>query len=200
MWTGNPHTNLFYVASLLNMPTAFAQQLITQQGSVTDYKFGDSKQLKAATDITSVIAAVNRYEPWTNAKAKGLLEYHPVAIWTELSVDVVPRPGVFGRMCTFYGGWGAAGSPTPHTIADMVMLHGAICTTYGGVGDPGTTMATIRCQFDDTMQDLLKTPYADGGRPVFFYCFNESAIADKPIDTDRFMLVFRGTFNVYGRY
>jgi len=182
------------------MPSSFAQQLIDQYGDPQDYRFASAVQLKEATTLSTEFAKVLKYEPWTSSSAKNLLEFHPVAIWTSLEVRLAPRAGIYGRMCTFYGGWAASGAPTPKTVQDMVALHGAIDVTYGGTGDPGTVRVNIPCVFDDTLQDVLKAPYGDQGRPVFFYCFTEAAIIDKPGNADRFMLTFKGTYQVKGRY
>lgn len=182
------------------MPTAFANSLIEQYGSIEDYKFSAAIQLKTATSLSTEFGRVMRFEPWEHKSAKTLLEYHMVAIWNSLEVRLAPRAGVYGRMCSFYGGWGASSMPTPKTVEDMVALHGAIDVTYGGTGDPGTIRVNIPCNFDNTMQDILKTPYGDGVRPVFFYCFTESDVVDKPIDADRFMLTFQGSYILKGRY
>jgi len=182
------------------MPTPFATQLVEQYGGQENYKFSAAKQLKAATTLTTLFGSVTRFEPWTAAAAKDLLRHHPVAIWESLEVRLAPRAGIYGRMCTFYGGWGASGMPTPTTVEDMVALHGAIDVTYGGTGDPGTIRVSIPCAFDNTMQDVLKAPYGDQGRPVFFYCFTETAVVDKVTDADRFMLTFRGSYVLKGRY
>jgi hypothetical protein len=103
-------------------------------------------------------------------------------------------------MCTFYGGWAAAGVVTPTTAEEMVALHGAIDVTYGGTGDPGTVKVQIPCEFDDTMKDLLKGPDNDNSRPVFFYAFTETDVVDKPANSDRFMLTFKGKYTLHGRY
>lgn len=182
------------------MPTPFATQLIEQYGGAEDYKFATAVQLKTATTLGQTFGIVTRFEPWTNTKAKELLAYHPVAIWVSLRVQLEPRAGIYGRMCTFYGGWGASSMPAPTTVGDMVSLHGAVSSSYGGTGDPGTVKVDIPCNFDNTMQDILKAPYGDGARPVFFYCFIETDVVDKPADADRFMLTFRGSFIVKGRY
>lgn len=182
------------------MPSATATRLIAEYGSDRDYKFAGSVQLKAATKLSSTFGAVVRYEPWNNSSAKELLRHHPVAVWTELQVRLAPRPGIYGRMCTFYGGWAAADVVTPTTVEEMVSLHGAIDVTYGGTGDPGTVRQQIRCEFDDTMKDLLKGPDNAGSRPVFFYCFTEVDVVDKPADADRFMLTFTGKYQLHGRY
>jgi hypothetical protein len=182
------------------MPSAFATQLIDQFGGPEDYKFSAALQLKTATSLSSSFGAVTRFEPWNNTAAKELLKHHPVAIWTDLEVRLAPRAGIYGRMCTFYGGWAAAGVVTPTTVEEMVALHNAVDVTYGGTGDPGTIRASIPCNFDTTMQDILKAPYGDSGRPVFFYCFTEAAVVDKPVDADRFMLTFRGRYQLKGRY
>lgn len=182
------------------MPSATAARLITEYGSDTDYKFAGSVQLKTAVTLTTTFSNVLRYEPWNNTGAKQLLHHHPVAVWKELSVRLAPRPGIYGRMCTFYGGWGASGIVTPTTVDEVIGLHGAIDVTYGGTGDPGTVRVEIPCVFDDTMKDLLKGPDNENARPVFFYCFVETSIVDKPADSDRFMLTFRGKYNLFGRY
>lgn len=184
----------------LTMPSLTATRLIAEYGSDLDYKFAGSVQLKTATTLGSTFGTVHRYEPWNNASAKTLLVYHPVAVWKQLSVRLAPRSGIYGRMCTFYGGWAASALETPTTVDDMVNLHGAIDVTYGGTGDPGTVRVEIPCQFDDTMKDLLKGPDNQGSRPVFFYCFVESAVVDKPTDSDRFMLTFKGSYTLHGRY
>lgn len=184
------------------MPSQTAARLIAEYGGPEDYKFAGAVQLKAATTIKgSTLACVTRYEPWTNKGAADLLKYHPVAVWKELDVRLAPRAGIYGRMCTFYGGWAAAGVVTPTTVEEMVSLHGAIDVTYGGTGDPGTVRVTIKCDFDDTMKDVLRGPSSeDGTRPVFFYAFTESDVADKALDADRFMLTFRGKYTLHGRY
>lgn len=182
------------------MPSLTAQRLISEYGSDKDYKFAGSVQLKTATSLSATFGAVTRYEPWNNSKAKALLMHHPVGVWKELEVRLAPRPGIYGRMCTFYGGWAASAINTPTTVDEMVSLHGAIDVTYGGTGDPGTVRVQIPCVFDDTMKDLLKGPDNEGSRPVFFYCFTEVNVVDKPADSDRFMLTFRGKFELHGRY
>lgn len=185
------------------MPSAFATQLVNNFGGPKEYRFSEAIQLKTATSLkSSEIAIVSKYEPWNNKGAKELLNHHPVAIWSNLSVRLAPRAGIYGRMCTFYGGWAAAGMTAPKTIQDMVSLHGAIDVTYGGTGDPGTVMAEIPCQFDDTMQDLLKVPYGEAGRPVFYYFFTEQDVVtgENKNVADRFMLTFRGGYELHGRY
>jgi len=82
----------------------------------------------------------------------------------------------------------------------MLNLSGALAQTCGGTGDPGTFTVTIPCPFNDTMTDTMKTPYNDTVRAVFYYCFTEIDLIDKPKDTDRFLLHFRGTYEVQGRY
>jgi len=182
------------------MPTPFAESLIQQYGTVEDYKFSAALQLKTATTLSAEFGKVMRFEPWENKSAKALLAFHPVAIWKQLEVRLAPRAGVYGRMCSFYGGWGAAEMKTPETVEEMVALHGAIDVTYGGTGDPGSVRTDIPCMFDNTMQDILKSPYGDGSRPVFFYCFTESSVVDKVADADRFMLTFKGSYILKGRY
>jgi len=182
------------------MPSTFAEQLIAQYGGPEDYKFAVAKQLKVPTTLSSTFGQVLRFEPWNDPSAATLLSLHPVAIWSELSVRLAPRAGIYGRMCTFYGGWAASGVATPTTVGDMVSLHSAIDVTYGGTGDPGTVKVSIPCIFDNTMQDILKAPYGETGRPVFFYCFIENPVVDKVADADRFMLTFTGKFQVKGRY
>jgi hypothetical protein len=185
------------------MPSATSSRLIAEYGGPEDYKFAGAVQLKkdATTLTASNLGTVARYTPWTNRSAQELLRHHPVAIWKELEVRLAPRAGIYGRMCTFYGGWAADGVKTPDTIEEMVSLHGAVDVTYGGTGDPGTVRIAIRCDFDDTMKDILKGPTSeDGARPVFFYAFTESDVTDKPLDADRFMLTFRGKYTLHGRY
>jgi len=182
------------------MPSLTSTRLIAEYGSDQDYNFAGAVQVKTATTLTTTFGAVMRYEPWTNAGAKELLKYHPIGVWKELSVRLAPRPGIYGRMCTFYGGWAAAGVVTPTTAEEMVALHGAIDVTYGGTGDPGTVKVQISCEFDDTMKDLLKGPDNDNSRPVFFYAFTETDVVDKPANSDRFMLTFKGKYTLHGRY
>jgi len=182
------------------MVSQTATRLIAEYGSDQDYKFAGALQLKTATTLSSTFGNVLRYEPWTNTGAKELLKHHPVAVWKQLTVRLAPRPGIYGRMCTFYGGWAAAGVEKPTTVEEMISLHGAIDVTYGGTGDPGTVRMEIPCVFDDTMKDLLKGPDNDSARPVFFYCFTEAAVVDKPPDSDRFMLTFKGSYTLHGRY
>lgn len=183
------------------MPGQTATRLITEYGGPDDYKFSGAVQIKTATTLATEFTKVTRYEPWTNTNTKDLLKHHPIAIWTELAMSLAPRAGIYGRMCTFYGGWAAAGIPDPKTVEDMIGLHGAVNVTYGGTGDPGTVTLTIPCIFDHTMKDLLKAPGSEAdSRPVFFYCFTEVDVVDKARDADRFMLSFRGKFTLHGRY
>jgi len=182
------------------MPSVTASRLITEYGSDRDYKFAAAVQIKTATTLSSTFGMVMRYEPWTNVNAKELLKHHPIAVWKHLTVKLAPRPGIYGRMCTFYGGWAASGVVTPTTVAEMVALHGSIDVTYGGTGDPGTIKVEIPCEFDDTMKDLLKAPDNMNSRPVFFYAFTETDIIDKPANDDRFMFTMKGTYELYGRY
>lgn len=183
------------------MSGATAARLIAEYGNQEDYKFAGAVQIKTATTLTTVFGRVMRYEPWTNETAGELLKHHPVAIWKSLRVNLAPRPGIYGRMCTFYGGWAAAGVVTPRTVEEMVALHGAVDCTYGGTGDPGTVKVSIPCAFDDTMKNIFRGPSSeDACRPVFFYCFTETNVVDKVGDSDRFMLTFQGTFTLHGRY
>lgn len=183
------------------MPGATATRLIAEYGGPQDYKFAGAVQIKTATTLSTVFGKVMRYEPWTNTVANELLRHHPVAIWNSLEVRLAPCSGIYGRMCTFFGGWAAAGVVTPSTVEEMIALHGAINVTYGGTGDPGTVRVTIPCQFDDTMKDILRGPTSENGcRPVFFYCFTEISVVDKASDTDRFMLTFQGRYTLHGRY
>jgi len=128
------------------------------------------------------------------------LVYHPVAWWRNLSVIIAPMPGVYGRMCTFYGGWAANGIKRPSTLSDMLALHGGVMMTFGGTGDPGVNSTVISCPFNDTMADILKTPYNGDVRPVFYYCFVEMKLSDSAPDADRFVLHFKGEYEVQGKY
>lgn len=183
------------------MPGTTAERLIAEHGDKDDYRFSAAVQVKTCTTLTSEFSHVNRYEPWTNSDAKDLLKHHPIAIWRDLEVHLAPRGGVYGRMCTFYGGWAAAGITAPRTVGQMVNLHGSIDVTYGGTGDPGTVKVGIPCSFDNTMKDILKgTISDDSARPVFFYCFTEQDVVTGAKDVDRFMLTFRGSYTLHGRY
>lgn len=183
------------------MPNAFAQQLINQYGAPGNYRFSDTVALKTATTIQNgEFGNVLVMQPWNNTVAKGILDHHPVAWWEELSVTVHPSSGAYGRMCSFYGGWSASGSPRPTTLDEILALHGAFTRTWGGTGDPGVSPISVSCNFNDTMTEVLKTPYNESVRPVFYYCFVEQALIDKVIDSDRFLLHFKGTFNVQGKY
>jgi hypothetical protein len=183
------------------MPSTTASRLINEYGGPEDYKFAGAVQVKAATTLTTSFGKVTRYEPWNNVGAQELLRHHPVAVWKELEVRLAPRAGIYGRMCTFYGGWAAAGVETPSTVEQMIALHGAIDVTYGGTGDPGTVRVGIPCAFDDTMKDILKGPSSeDGCRPVFFYTFTEVDVVTGAKDGDRFMLTFQGKYTLHGRY
>jgi len=177
-----------------------AERFIAEYGGPEDYKFAAAIQLKTATALDTVFGNVTRYEPWNNVAAKGLLDHHPVAIWRELAVRLEPRGGIYGRMCTFYGGWAASGVATPTTVSEMIGLNNSISITYGGTGDPGTIKADIKCPFDMTMKDLLKAPDNEAARPVFFYCFTELDVVKDKADADRFMLTFRGRYTLHGRY
>lgn len=183
------------------MPSAFTTQLIAQYGPAGNYKYSDAVQLKTATTLKSTgFAMINKCEPWNNTKAKGLLDHHPVAWWNSLSVSVSALPGVYGRMCTIYGGWASEGMSSPKTVDDMLGLHAAFTKTCGGTGDPGVFSTVIPCPFDDTMTDTLKTPYNGDVRPVFYYCFIEVDLIDKAPDSDRFLLHFNGGYEVQGRF
>lgn len=182
------------------MPSAFAQQLITQYAKPEFYVHSETVQVKMPVALADIFSQINLVQPWVSIKTAGLLVHHPVAWWRSLSVGIVPMPGVYGRMCTFYGGWAASGSARPTTVSDMLALHGAVVKTYGGTGDPGVTSLTVPCPFDDTMADILKTPYNNSVRPVYYYCFIEVNLIDKPQDADRFLLHFRGEYEVQGRF
>lgn len=183
------------------MPSVTANRLIAEHEGPTDYRFAATAQVKTPTSLGTTFGTVKRYEPWTNIAAKELLKHHPIAVWNELSVSLTPRAGIFGRMCTFYGGWSASGADAPTTPEGMVNLHNAVDFTYGGVGDPNTVQLKIECSFDDTMKDILKaTKSEEDARPVFYYCFTETEVAKDLKDSDRFMLTFRGKYNLFGRY
>lgn len=103
-------------------------------------------------------------------------------------------------MITFYGGWASAGARAPITVHDMAVLKGAVMRTFGGTGDPGMFNQTADCPFDGTMTDTLNTPYNSGVRPVFYYAFTEVDLTDKAPKSPRLHLLFRGHYDVYGRY
>lgn len=86
----------------------------------------ETVQVKRPVALTSVFSQINLVQPWMSTKTAELLVHHPVAWWRSLSVDIVPMPGVYGRMCTFYGGWAASGIARPTTVSDMLALHGSI--------------------------------------------------------------------------
>jgi len=183
------------------MASGTSARLIAEYGGQEAYKFTDAVQVITATTLSSTFDRVVRYEPWRNADASELLKHHPIAIWKEIRMHLAPRGGIYGRMCTFYGGWAAAGVPTPTTVQDMIKLHGAVNVTYGGTGDPGTIKVSIPCPFNNTMKDILKgTVSEDAARPVFFYCFTEIAVVDKLSNADRFMITFEGEYTLHGRY
>lgn len=182
------------------MPGAFATQLINAYAKPEYYIYSDAIQVKTAVTLAATFSAVNMVEPWEETKTEGLLQHHPVAWFRSLSATIVPLPGIFGRMCTLYGGWAAKGVSRPATVADFMRLHGAFTRTFGGVGDPGTTAIVINCTFDDTMTEVLKTPYNTEARAVFYYAFLEVDITDKAQDADRFMIHMRGEYEVQGRY
>jgi len=206
MTIGNRHAFLQAMGLLTQshqttMPSAFTQQLISQYGAAGNYKYSHATLLKVATSMTATgFAAVNKHQAWAHPHAKTLLDHHPVAWWNEFSVTISALPGVFGRMCTFYGGWAPFGAPMPKTIDEMLNLNGALAQTCGGTGDPGTFSVTIPCPFNDTMTDTLKTPYNETVRAVFYYCFVELDLIEKAKDSDRFLLHFRGTYEVQGRF
>ncbi len=182
------------------MPSNFANQLIEHYGTPTNYKLSAAKALKTSTKLTTEFTSVQCYEPWNDVAIKPMLDLHPVAIWEELHVTLAPNTGVYGRMCTFYGGWSSQAAPRPTTLADMVALHNSIYKTYGGTGDPGVQQVTIPCPVQENNMDILKAPYGDGVRPVFYYCFTEHDLVTAVKDADRFTLLFKGTYQVKGRF
>lgn len=187
--------------SVVAMPTKFAEQLIEQYGTPTDYRFAAVLMLSNAQAVTGTkFNLVNKFEPWTEERTKSLLGFHPVAIWNRLEVRIAPRAGVFGRMCTFYGGWAPSGVKAPTTVEEMMALHNAVDVTYGGAGDPGLIRQVIACPFDDTLQDILKAPYGDASRPVFYYAFSEVDVVTTVKEAPRFMLTFQGSYVLKGRY
>jgi hypothetical protein len=183
------------------MPSAFAQRVIEETGPVDGYLLIDPVFVETATtEKAGKLGAVSRYEPWTHEKTKLMLETHPVAIWREFKVTISSRAGVFGRMCTFYGGWARADALAPTTVTGVLNLRGSVMKTVGGTGDPGMWSTTIGAPFTDGMADVLQVPYNQGVRPVFYYCFVETELTDKAPKADRFCLNFYGHFDVYGRY
>lgn len=183
------------------MPTAFANRIVEEAGAVDGYLHIDLVALDKPTQIANnKLALVNRYDPWELNDTKVLLDRHPVAVWRALSVTISSRPGVFGRMVTFYGGWAAYDSPAPATIRDMRALRGAVMRTVGGVGDPGLWTQTIAATFDGGMSDVLKTRYNTGVRAVFYFAFTESELSSTAPKTERFVLEFDGHYDLYGRF
>lgn len=181
------------------MPT-FAERLAEEVGPFDGYLLLDPVQLRAPTTLSGVkIASVERYNPWENTATESVLVHHAAAIFRSLSVRIVSREGVYGRMCTLYCGWRAAGAPAPTTVAGMLSLKGAFSRTIGGTGDPGMFSQTIPCPFDGAMEKVLKTPYNLGVRAVFYYCFIETVLTKEPPDADRFVLEFEGHYDVFGR-
>lgn len=108
------------------MPSTFAQQLITQYAKPEFYVHSETVQVKRPVALTSFFSQIKLVQPWMSTKTAELLVHHPVAWWRSLSVDIVPMPGVYGSMCTFYGGWAASGIARPTTVSDMLALHGSI--------------------------------------------------------------------------
>lgn len=180
--------------------SAFAQRVIEEAGEVDGYLHIDPVSLETATTATAgKLAIVSKYEPWTMADTKSMLDHHPVAVWRNLKVTVTSRAGVFGRMVTFYGGWTAHDSPAPTTIKEMRKLRGAIMRTVGGTGDPGMWSVTSEARFDGGMSDVLKTRYNAGVRAVFYYAFTEQTLVESAPKTERFMMEFDGHYDVFGR-
>jgi len=183
------------------MPSQFLSQIIAEVGPVDGYLHVDPILLDTPTTLaTSTFANVSKYQPWTVADTAAMLNRHPVAGWRSLSATVSSRPGVYGRMCTFYGGWSANDAAAPTTVREMRQLKGAVMTTVGGTGDPGMYRVVIPAPFDGTMSDVLKTRYNEGVRAVFYYCFTEIDLATSPPTADRFCIEFDGHYDVYGRY
>jgi len=183
------------------MPLAFAQRIIEEVGPVDGYIHIDPVSLEVATTLTSgKLAIVLKYEPWTHATTKEILGHHPVAVWRQLSATISSRPGVYGRMVTFYGGWAPFDMVAPTTVREMRQLKGAIMKTVGGTGDPGMWTQTIPAQFDGSMSDVLKTRYNSGVRAVFYYAFVEQELTDKAPKTERFTIEFDGHYDVFGRF
>jgi ABC-type uncharacterized transport system permease subunit len=182
------------------MPSAFSEQLIAQAGPVDGYLHIDPQPVEDATKLDKAFGAVNRYEPWTHKQTEDLLKYHPVAVWRNLSVTIASREGSFGRMITFYGGWSSAGAAPPKTVHDMAALKSCVIRTFGGTGDPGMFNQVVPCPFDGVMTDTLNTPYNAGVRAVFYYAFTEVELTDKAPKSMRALLLFRGHYDVYGRY
>lgn len=158
------------------MSTAFVRQLLEQYSEPVSYLHSQTIQSKKPTSLSSVFGLVNMVQPWNSKAVADLLVYQPAAVWLNLSVDVFPLAGIYGRMCTFYGGWGASGGNAPTTVSEMLALNGAVIKSFGGTGDPGTISIHSICPFNDTMADVLKTPYNEGVRPVYYYCFTELAL------------------------
>lgn len=158
------------------MSTSFVRQLLEQYSEPTSYIHSQTVQVKKPTSLSDVFGIVNLVQPWKSKNTADLLVFHPAAVWLNLSVDIYPLAGIYGRMCTFYGGWGASGGKIPASVSDMLALHGATMKSFGGTGDPGTMSVHSICPFNDTMADVLKAPYNDGVRPVYYYCFVELAL------------------------
>jgi len=182
------------------MPSAFATTLIEMVGPVDGYIHTDPISLDTATTLSTRFALVNKYEPWTMVTTKSMLSQHPVAVWRQLSAHIRSREGSYGRMVTLYCGWANHGASAPTTVRDMANLKGHFSKTFGGTGDPGMFSVSIPCPFDGTMTDVLKTPFNEGTRPVFYYCFTEVKLATEPPDAMRALIEFDGHFDVYGRY
>jgi hypothetical protein len=181
------------------MPT-FAEKLAEEIGPFDGYLLQDPVQLREATTLSgNKLASVSRYNPWEHSTTSTVLALHAAAIYRTLSVRIISREGVYGRMCTLYCGWRAAGANAPTTVAGMLALKGAFSRTIGGTGDPGMFSQTIPCPFDGAMEKVLKAPYNEGVRPVFYYAFVETVLTKEPPDADRFVLEFEGHFDVFGR-
>jgi hypothetical protein len=180
--------------------TTFAARLAAEVGPFDGYILLDPVQVRDATALTNVrFGAVTRYEPWSHNTTATVLSLHTAAVYRSLSVRISSREGVYGRMCTLYCGWKAAGAAAPTTTAGMASLKGAFSRTLGGTGDPGTFERVLDCPFDGAMERVLKTPYNEGIRPVFYYCFVETALTADPPDADRFVLEFQAHYDVLGR-
>jgi hypothetical protein len=183
--------------------TKYAEMII----SVTDEKVAsevhvDTVRLTEAAVVSTsdAISKVDVYKFWTHQDTKSVLDRHPAAIWTQLSMKMGQGPGLFGRAVTLHYGWGYDGMPIPTTVKQMSALFGYQCHVFGGVFSLTDEQVTIRAPFNSARSDVAKAnQFMVGGRIVMFYFFEESDLGKTQGAGPRVTFRFDGVFDVYDR-
>jgi len=154
----------------------------------------------STTVIDGKIGSVQVYKYWEYPATKVILDRHPAAIWTRLSMKMAQGTGLFGRAVTLHYGWSHEAVAAPTTLTEMSKLYGYQCHVFGGVFSLTDEQVTIAAPFNSARSNVAKVnQFVVGGRIVMFYFFQESKLGTSQAEGPRISFRFDGQFDLYDR-